>query len=115
MAAARVSAVPGNIPPHQPKKVVMLENRLLEIIIIALVVLVLFGAKRLPDTARSLGKSLRILKAESRAGREEAAQKESDGRTEQPPTLIKGTTVPARDARADGTGSAEREHVMTRD
>ncbi|SEL26266.1 Sec-independent protein translocase subunit TatA [Streptacidiphilus jiangxiensis] len=49
----------------------MLENRALEIIIIALVVLVLFGAKRLPDSARALGKSLRILKAETRALRED--------------------------------------------
>jgi sec-independent protein translocase protein TatA len=42
----------------------MLENRGLEIIIIAVVVLLLFGAKRLPDSARALGKSLRILKSE---------------------------------------------------
>lgn len=42
----------------------MLENRTLEIIIIAVVVLLLFGAKRLPDTARGLGKSLRIFKSE---------------------------------------------------
>ncbi|MEY9874541.1 sec-independent protein translocase protein TatA [Streptacidiphilus sp. MAP12-33] len=42
----------------------MLENRALEIIIIAVVVLLLFGAKRLPDSARALGKSLRILKSE---------------------------------------------------
>ncbi|WP_323185401.1 Sec-independent protein translocase subunit TatA [Kitasatospora sp. NBC_01287] len=39
----------------------------MEIIIIGLVVLVLFGAKRLPDSARALGKSLRILKAEANA------------------------------------------------
>ncbi|MBF9069128.1 Sec-independent protein translocase subunit TatA [Streptacidiphilus fuscans] len=45
----------------------MLENRALEIVIVALVVLVLFGAKRLPDSARALGRSLRILKAETRA------------------------------------------------
>ncbi|WP_343572066.1 Sec-independent protein translocase subunit TatA [Mycobacterium sp.] len=32
--------------------------------IIAVLVIVLFGAKRLPDAARSLGKSLRIFKAE---------------------------------------------------
>jgi sec-independent protein translocase protein TatA len=49
----------------------MLENRALEIIIIAVVVLVLFGAKRLPDSARALGKSLRILKAETRALRDD--------------------------------------------
>ena len=42
----------------------MLENRTLEIIIIAAVVLLLFGAKRLPDAARGLGKSLRIFKSE---------------------------------------------------
>jgi sec-independent protein translocase protein TatA len=34
--------------------------------ILAVVVVLLFGAKRLPDAARSLGKSLRIFKAEVR-------------------------------------------------
>ncbi|MET7534337.1 twin-arginine translocase TatA/TatE family subunit [Streptomyces goshikiensis] len=63
----------------------MLENRLLEIII-ALVVMVLFGAKRLPDTARSLGRSLRILKAEPRVGSEEAAQ-EASSMPAEPPVL----------------------------
>lgn len=32
--------------------------------IVILVVLLLFGSKKLPDTARSLGRSMRILKAE---------------------------------------------------
>ena len=35
-----------------------------EILIIAVVILVLFGSKKLPDAARSLGKSMRILKTE---------------------------------------------------
>ncbi|MEY3278898.1 MAG: hypothetical protein RIR63_90 [Actinomycetota bacterium] len=35
-----------------------------ELIIILLVIAVLFGAKRLPDSARSLGRSLRIFKSE---------------------------------------------------
>src|SRR5438093_693877 len=35
-----------------------------EILIIAIVVLVLFGSRKLPDAARSLGKSMRILKTE---------------------------------------------------
>lgn len=48
------------------------ENRGMEILIIALVVLVLFGSRRLPDAARSLGKSLRILKAETHALRTDA-------------------------------------------
>jgi sec-independent protein translocase protein TatA len=36
------------------------------IIILAVVLILLFGAKRLPDAARSVGRSMRILKAESR-------------------------------------------------
>jgi TatA/E family protein of Tat protein translocase len=35
-----------------------------ELIILMVVVAVLFGAKRLPDSARSLGRSLRIFKSE---------------------------------------------------
>jgi sec-independent protein translocase protein TatA len=35
-----------------------------ELIIILIVIAVLFGAKRLPDSARSLGRSLRIFKSE---------------------------------------------------
>ena len=34
--------------------------------ILAVVVIVLFGAKKLPDAARSLGKSMRIFKSEIR-------------------------------------------------
>jgi sec-independent protein translocase protein TatA len=34
--------------------------------VFAVVVIVLFGAKRLPDAARSLGKSMRIFKSEVR-------------------------------------------------
>jgi sec-independent protein translocase protein TatA len=36
------------------------------LLIVALVILVLFGAKRLPDAARSLGRSMRIFKAETK-------------------------------------------------
>lgn len=42
-----------------------------EIIIIALVILVLFGSKRLPDAARSFGRSLRIFKAETKGLRDD--------------------------------------------
>jgi sec-independent protein translocase protein TatA len=36
------------------------------VLVIVLVVLLLFGSKRLPDLARSLGRSMRIIKAETR-------------------------------------------------
>ena len=42
-----------------------------EIIIVALVIMVLFGAKRLPDASRSLGRSLRIFKAETKGLRDD--------------------------------------------
>jgi len=35
-----------------------------KILIVAVVLIVLFGSKKLPDAARSLGKSMRILKRE---------------------------------------------------
>ncbi|MEU8620552.1 Sec-independent protein translocase subunit TatA [Streptomyces sp. NPDC048623] len=38
-----------------------------EIAILLIVVIVLLGAKKLPDLARSAGKSARILKSEARA------------------------------------------------
>lgn len=44
-----------------------------EIIIIALVILVLFGSKKLPDAARSFGRSLRIFKAETKGLRDDDA------------------------------------------
>lgn len=37
-----------------------------ELLIIVALVLLLFGAKRLPDAARGLGRSLRIFKAETK-------------------------------------------------
>ncbi|GGS05476.1 MULTISPECIES: Sec-independent protein translocase subunit TatA [Streptomyces] len=38
-----------------------------EILVIVGLVILLFGAKKLPDMARSLGKSARILKSEAKA------------------------------------------------
>ena len=45
--------------------------RPIEIIAILLVVLLLFGAKRLPDLARSVGRSLKIFKTEVKDLRDE--------------------------------------------
>ncbi|MFI1098330.1 Sec-independent protein translocase subunit TatA [Streptomyces sp. NPDC020917] len=45
----------------------------LEIVLILLVIVVLFGAKKLPDVARSIGKSARILKSEAKAMKNDGA------------------------------------------
>ncbi|MEU9195055.1 Sec-independent protein translocase subunit TatA [Streptomyces hundungensis] len=42
------------------------------LLIVGVVLILLFGSKKLPDTARALGKSLRILKSETKAMREES-------------------------------------------
>jgi sec-independent protein translocase protein TatA len=42
-----------------------------EIMLILLVVILLFGSKKLPDTARGLGRALRIFKAETKGLRED--------------------------------------------
>ncbi|OXM74809.1 MULTISPECIES: Sec-independent protein translocase subunit TatA [Amycolatopsis] len=47
------------------------------LIVLVLVVILLFGAKRLPDAARSIGKSMKIFKAETKDLRE-------DGKAEEP-------------------------------
>ncbi|MFB7910679.1 Sec-independent protein translocase subunit TatA [Kitasatospora sp. NPDC056076] len=41
------------------------------LLVVLVVVVLLFGSKKLPDMARGLGKSMRILKAETAAMREE--------------------------------------------
>lgn len=43
------------------------------LLILAVIVIAAFGSKKLPDTARALGKSLRILKSEARAMKDESA------------------------------------------
>lgn len=48
-----------------------------EIILILVVIILLFGAKKLPDMARSLGKSARILKSEAKAMKGENKSDES--------------------------------------
>ena len=53
-----------------------------ELIVIAIVILALFGYKKLPDAARSVGRSMRIFKAETRGLREDsvAAKAEAEAR-----------------------------------
>lgn len=65
--------------------------------ILAVVVVVLFGAKRLPDAARSLGKSLRIFKSEVRE-----LQNEHKSETPAAPNTVQSERVepPTADGRS---------------
>ena len=61
------------------------------LIILVLVVVLLFGAKRLPDAARSIGKSMKIFKAETKdlSGENKAAHEDAE------PVETKQITPPA--------------------
>ncbi|MFD7232809.1 Sec-independent protein translocase subunit TatA [Streptomyces sp. NPDC059881] len=50
-----------------------------EILIILVVFLLIFGARRLPDMARSLGQSMRILKSETKAMRTSEGETSAQG------------------------------------
>ncbi|HUW87815.1 MAG TPA: Sec-independent protein translocase subunit TatA [Candidatus Paceibacterota bacterium] len=52
------------------------------ILILLLVLVLLFGAKRLPDSARSLARSLRIFKSEIKEINEDEKKKDGEGQTE---------------------------------
>lgn len=58
------------------------------LLLVVIVAIVLFGSKKLPDTARALGKSLRILKSETRAMKDDGAASPS-------PSPADGTPAPA--------------------
>src|SRR5262250_1385993 len=62
-----------------------------KILIIAVVILVLFGSRKLPDAARSLGRSMRILKAEIKDLHED----EAAAPAEQPVRPPQQITAPA--------------------
>ena len=51
-----------------------------ELIVILIVIAVLFGAKRLPESARSLGRSLRIFKSEMKEMKDDE-KKDDDSST----------------------------------
>lgn len=67
-------------------------------VIIALVVVVLFGYKKLPEMSRSVGRSLRIFKTEIKGmGQDDAARETAETAvppTAQPPTVSTPVVVP---------------------
>jgi sec-independent protein translocase protein TatA len=73
------------------------------VLILLVVVLLLFGAKRLPGSARSLGQALRIFKAETRDLRGEDHAADTQPAAAAPPQPI---TAPAPAPAAPGTGDA---------
>jgi sec-independent protein translocase protein TatA len=57
------------------------------LLILAAVVLILFGAKKLPDSARSLGRAMRIFKAETSGLRGDGTTDDSQAQAAPPAQL----------------------------
>jgi len=74
--------------------------------ILAVVVIVLFGAKRLPDAARSLGKSMRIFKSEIR-------EMQTDNKSDAVQTPAPAAT-PVESKRVDPAPASEQGHTEAR-
>jgi sec-independent protein translocase protein TatA len=66
-----------------------------EWLIIVALILLLFGAKRLPDAARGLGRSLRIFKAETKGLADDAKAETTAAAVEAPPATPPAVTPPA--------------------
>jgi sec-independent protein translocase protein TatA len=63
-----------------------------EIIVIAIVVFALFGYKKLPDAARSIGRSMRIFKAETKGMRDDDVRSRAEAEYHRSP--LEGSTPP---------------------
>ncbi|MBB3666273.1 sec-independent protein translocase protein TatA [Prauserella sediminis] len=73
------------------------------LIILVLVVVVLFGAKRLPDAARSVGKSMKVFKAETKDLRGDQSEQDSaeSETTSSTTTAADAKQIPATTVKAD--------------
>lgn len=77
------------------------------LLVLVAVVVLLFGSKKLPDTARALGRSMRILKSETKAMTDDGASNEPRPESEPAPgpRTISGTPGDTATARTDPTDS----------
>jgi sec-independent protein translocase protein TatA len=82
------------------------------LVILIIVVLLLFGGKRLPDAARGLGRSLRIFKSEVSEMKEEDRQRSTSpapGSTASAPAPLEGRIVDSDAGRAPTPSEQSRD------
>jgi sec-independent protein translocase protein TatA len=74
-------------------------------LILAVVLILLLGSKKLPDAARSLGKSLRIFKSEVRELQNENKAEASN---------VEAAPTPVQSQRADPPAAPQQDHTEAR-
>jgi sec-independent protein translocase protein TatA len=67
------------------------------IAVLVVVLILLFGAKRLPDAARSLGRSMRILKAETKGLADDDVTGKAEAQSARQPLEGQVTPSPVKD------------------
>lgn len=85
-----------------------------ELIIIGLVLVLLFGAKKLPDTARALGQSLRLFKKETTKLHEEDDARAAQAAAASQPVVIQSQPLPPTPAAEDRLRLLEEENARLR-
>jgi sec-independent protein translocase protein TatA len=86
-----------------------------KILIIALVIIVLFGSKKLPHAARSLGQSMRILKKEVQGLHEDEKDSPAQDGTSAPEVAPAQLTAAPAAAPADQQGQIDALQQQIRD
>ncbi|WP_116206382.1 Sec-independent protein translocase subunit TatA [Amycolatopsis circi] len=76
------------------------------IIVLVLVVVLLFGAKRLPDAARSIGKSMKIFKAETK---DLTGEQKAEAEAESADTRHIAAPAPAQNAQDQQVADLQRQ------
>ncbi|RAU93647.1 twin-arginine translocase TatA/TatE family subunit [Mycobacterium colombiense] len=79
--------------------------------ILAVVVILLFGAKKLPDAARSLGKSMRIFKSELR---EMQTENKAEAPSLETPSTPPAAPQPVQSQRVEAPAPSEQGHSEAR-
>ncbi|WP_163506213.1 Sec-independent protein translocase subunit TatA [Fodinicola acaciae] len=80
------------------------------IIVLVVVLILLFGAKKLPDAARGLGRSLRIFKAETKALTDEMKDKDKDAKAkaDEEPSIPDDQPSPINDKKVAQPSDSQR-------
>ncbi|MFE3035131.1 Sec-independent protein translocase subunit TatA [Streptomyces canus] len=77
------------------------------LLIVAIMIIVLFGSKKLPEAARGLGKSMRILKSEAKAMKEDGTAQSTAAPVE---PVAQGVQVAPGEPAARGTAEGHPAH-----
>lgn len=84
----------------------------MEIILIILVVVLLFGARKLPEAARSLGRSMRIFRSEVKEmGNDDKDDKTDDAVEATPRNQITGNATQVQDPGAQASSQTDGQHT----